>query len=392
MLFLLLWSQDYSQRGFVETGAVVYPRKAANDSANLVSEARIRYEGFYKFKGNFQIAGGVDFRSDTHRQAERQWRFDWKDRGRQRPLASLRRLSVQYHKGGLTLEAGKQFVRWGRTDIINPTDRFAPRDYMTVVDNEFLAIEAARATYTRGNETFDVLWSPLMTPSRTPLQTQRWFVPPPGTPSDLVFERQFPKGSETGIRWSHTGFVEFSAAYFSGFSHEPTYGLVPGKFVLRRTHAEQRMVGGDASVPLPWVSLKGEVAYTTSPDHTTDDTVLYVLQVERQSGEWFFVGGYGGEVVTTKGFQLASFSPNRGMTRTLLGRAGYTIDVNRSIAFEGAVRQNGEGVWLKSEYSQAFGQHWRLTAGVSLIRGKPTDFLGQYHRNSHGTVAARYSF
>jgi hypothetical protein len=116
------------------------------------------------------------------------------------------------------------------------------------------------------------------------------------------------------------------------------------------------------------------------------------VQLERQAGEWFFVGGYGGEVITEKGTQSADFNPVRGLTRTILARAGYTIDVNRSIAFETAIRENFDGFWSKAEYSQAFGQHWRVTTGVTIIRGKPTDFLGQYRLNSHAVVTVRYSF
>jgi hypothetical protein len=80
------------------------------------------------------------------------------------------------------------------------------------------------------------------------------------------------------------------------------------------------------------------------------------------------------------------------MTRTILARAGYTIDPNKSVAFEAAVRENLDGFWSRTEYSQAFGQHWRMTAGFSLIRGKPSDFLGQYRRNSHATAAVKYSY
>ncbi len=286
--------QQYSQRGFVETGATIYPQEAPGDSSKVVVDSRIRYEGFYRFDSNLQLAGGMDFRTDTHHQTERQWRFDWEDRGSLRPLASLRRLSAQYHKGGLTVEAGKQFVRWGRADILNPTDRFAPRDYLTVVDNEFLGIEAVRGTYEHGANTLDLVWSPWFTPSRAPLINQRWTIVPPGTPS-FTLERDFPKGSQTGFRWSHVGFVEYSAAYFSGFGHDPTYGLVPGQFAIRRIQAEQRMIGGDAALPLRWISVKGEVAYTRSLDNLDDNGVLYVLQVERQAGEWFFVGGYAGD-------------------------------------------------------------------------------------------------
>jgi hypothetical protein len=391
LAILLLLSQDFTQRGFVQSQTTVYPETAVNDSGRAIGEFQARYESFYKPWSNFQLAAALDVQTDTHHQTERDFRLDWKDRSRQRPLLSLRRLSAQYHRRNLTVEAGKQFVRWGRTDIVNPTDRFAPRDFLTVVDNEFLAIDAVRATYENGDDSVDVIWSPRLTPSRTPLLSQRWFIPPP-VAAPFVIDRVIPEGSQSGIRWSHTGFVEFAAAFYSGFNHLPSYELQPNTLAVRETYAKQRMFGGDIGVPLQLLAVKGEVAWFQSPDHRNDDYLLYVLQLERQAGEWFFVGGYGGQHVTKKGTQTRDFDPDRGMTRTILSRAGYTIDVNRSIAFESAVRENFDGFWSKIEYSQAFGQHWRLTTAFTAIRGKPSDFLGQYRRNSHGTVIARYSF
>ena len=76
----------------------------------------------------------------------------------------------------------------------------------------------------------------------------------------------------------------------------------------------------------------------------------------------------------------------------MLGRASYTIDPKRSVTLEGALRQNGDGGYVKAEYSQAYGQHWRATVAGTLIRGEPTDFFGRYRRNSHVTVSLRYSF
>ena len=103
------------------------------------------------------------------------------------------------------------------------------------------------------------------------------------------------------------------------------------------------------------------------------------------------VGGYAGEAVTSRR-ALSTFAPDRGTTRSLVGRASYTIDPNRSVAFEGAVRQSGRGAYGKAEYSQARGQHWRATVTGTLIRGEPDDFLGQYRRNSHLVLSLRYSF
>jgi hypothetical protein len=103
------------------------------------------------------------------------------------------------------------------------------------------------------------------------------------------------------------------------------------------------------------------------------------------------VAGYAGEV-TTQHRGTLGFSPVRGFARAVVAHAGYTIDVDRSLAFEAVVRQNGQGLYAKEEYSQAFGQHWSATTGFALVRGVPADFLGQYRRNSHAIQTVRYSF
>jgi len=119
--------------------------------------------------------------------------------------------------------------------------------------------------------------------------------------------------------------------------------------------------------------------------------VLYVIQGERQSGEWMFVVGYAGEAVTARRAPFA-FTPDRGMARSLVARAAYTIDPRRSVAVESVVRQSGDGVYVKGEFSQAHGDRWRITMRGVFIDGAGDDFLGQYRRNSHGSLTVRYSF
>jgi len=385
-------AQEYTQRGFLESRGIVYPLKAVNDPAQFVGDTLFRYESLYKPASNFQINAAVDLRTDTHHEVERTAHLSWWDREQRRPLAEVRRLSAAYHNKGLSLEAGKQFIRWGKTDILNPTDRFAPRDYLTVVDNDFLGITAGRLLYERGSETIDVVWSPRLTPSRIPLPDQRWTVPPPqaiGLP--ITGTRQFPGGPQSGIRWSHEGFVELSGSFYEGFNHLPSLQPDPIHLAVRAFYPKLRMIGGDAAIPFRWLTLKSENAYFTSPDPRVDKYAEYVLQLERQSGEWSFIGGYAGEVITEHG-SLPTFAPDRGLTKTLLGSAHYTIDTNRSVAFEASVRQNLKGAWARTEYSQAFGQHWQATLNLDLIRGEATDFLGQYRRNSNASLLLRYSF
>jgi len=387
-------AQNFTERGFLETDFIGYPQTAPNDSGQAVGEALFRYEAFYKLNADWQLAGGIDARTDTHEQVDRAWELSWSDRERRRPSLEVRQLNATYSKSKLTVVLGKQFIRWGKADILNPTDRFAPRDYLTVVDNDFLGITAARVTYGGQSNTLDVVWAPLFTPSRVPLLDQRWSNVPAGI---ALYELppSFPGGSQFGARWNHIGRVaEYSLSFYDGHNHLPLFSfalLQPSAVDIARYFPQMRMYGGDAAVPLKGVTVKGEAAYFTSTTKTEDEYALYVLQLERQAGEWFFIGGYAGQVVTMHR-SIFDFAPDRGLTSAFLGRAGYTIDTNRSVALEVAARQNGQGLWTKLEYSQAFGDHWRATAAFTLIRGDESDFLGQYRRNSHAMLALRYSF
>ena len=103
--------------------------------------------------------------------------------------------------------------------------------------------------------------------------------------------------------------------------------------------------------------------------------MLYVVQLERQTGEWVIVAGYAGEAITARSSTL-SFAPDRGMTRSIVARASYTIDPVRTLAFETAVHQNAAGVYGKVEYSQARGEHWRATLTATGIGGDRDDFWG----------------
>jgi hypothetical protein len=255
----------------------------------------------------------------------------------------------------------------------------------------------------------------VFTPSRIPLLNQRW-APAPADARLVAFNdggAVIPDGSQAGVRYSRIAErLEYSVSVFNGFNHLPNLEVVTtvnpehaehaapsisaepanSAFVaVRRTYPRMRSFGGDLAMPTRWFTIQGEASYSTSDTPRTDDYVLYVIQLERQTGEWQLVGGYAGQAVT-KRRAASTFAPDRGLTRAIVARAAYTIDSNRSIAFEGAARQNGRGVYSKVEYSQARGPHWRATIAGVVIGGHSDDFLGQYNRNSHVAAGVRYSF
>ena len=391
-------AQGVSYNGFLEGRTYLFPQEAPNDPERVVGDGLFRNELTLRPASWFHIAAGLDLRLNSHDQVEDEWRLDFEDRGVQRPRAAVRRLAATMSARGFTLDVGKQFIRWGRADIIYPTDRFAPRDYLNVIDTDLLPVIAARASLQVGSATFEAIWSPQLTPSRLPLLEQRWAVIPPEAAGLTLVDGGSSNvdGAQVGGRWRHTGSrLETALSYFQGENHHPDIegrlDLPAAELQIVRLHPSIRMFGGDIAIPGRWLTLKGEAAVVNSQDETTDDYVLYVIEIERQVGEWLLDVGYAGEHVREARVTRV-FAPDRSMARSIIGRAAYTLDPRRLVIFEGAVRQDGDGFYGKLEYSQALNQYVRLTLTGVGLGGEPEDFLGQYRRNSHGSVTLRFSF
>jgi hypothetical protein len=388
-------AQDFSQRGTLEYRGWLFPQVAENDSGHAIGETLFRYEFSRTLVGPLKLFGTTETRMDTHRQVERRFYVNFGDRRRQRPPFSIRQASVLYNRGRFTAEAGKQLIRWGKADVLNPTDRFAPRDFLSVVDSEVLGVLAGRAVWEGPSDSLEVVVQPRFTPSRLPLVNQRWTVLPDelrDVPLELT--SRYPGGSQFGIRWNHLGSgYEASLSYYDGHHYLPLFegSLTASGVRVQQFFPRLRTAGADAAVPLRWLTLKSEAAWFTSATPQADEYVLYVLQAERQFGEASVVAGYAGEAVTKRRNPFG-FAPDRGLARSFLGRAGYTLDPRRSVAAEWAVRQNGNGVWTRFEYSHELRKGWRVIASFTLIRGAPEDFLGQYRRNSNLNLLFRYSF
>ena len=396
VLLALMLAQNFEQRGFLENQTLIYPQTAPNDSGAIVNQTLLRWAVSDQIAPWLKVSASFDARTDTHEQTGRVWSLDVDDRSNKRPAFSLRRASATLHKGKFTVELGRQFIRWGKADLLNPTDRFAPKDYLrSVVSSDFLGVTAARATYESGANTVDVVWQPIFTPSRTPLLDQRWTALPGEAQGIPIIDNgaRYPGGWQYGARFNHVGSgYEASVCFFDGYNNLPYFtatGSASG-IDVQRYSPKLLLYGADLAVPLSWFTVKTEGAYFTSTTEGADEYALYVIQLERQVKEWSFVGGYAGEIVTRSTGNPLEFAPDRGFARSFLGHAGWTIDANRSLALEASVRRRGSVA--KAEYSQAFGQHWRAIAGLTWIRGAETDFLGQYRRNSYASLTIRYSF
>jgi hypothetical protein len=109
-------------------------------------------------------------------------------------------------RGPLTLDVGKQFVRWGRSRHHLPDGplraaRLPERHRYGPASGDRRACRAARRS-----ETFEAVWVPQLTPSRLPLAGPA-LGPVPPDPSHPAWTtgRTCPRAGSTASRWKHTG-------------------------------------------------------------------------------------------------------------------------------------------------------------------------------------------
>lgn len=384
-----------SYRGLVEANVTGYPQPAPNDSVQGVADVLARFEPSIGMTHGVSLAASFDARMDTHDEVSRRWNVDYWDRSLTRPALSVRRLVLTATHGPMTLELGKQFVRWGQVDIISPTDRFTARDYLLPLAAETLATTAGRFTVTGRGHTLELVAAARLVPSRMPLLSHRWI----GTPAAGLALADggaiYPGGGQYGVRYNRvTSRLESSVSFFQGYNPLPRLAVAPagpGTVSVTRHYPAVRAYGVDAVVPLPGVALKAEAAWIESRHRDTDDYGLYVVQAERQQHDWLLVGGYVGEFVTADRGAI-TYAPDRGLARSFVARASFTIDTKRSLTLESVARQDGDGWYAKAEYSRSAGNHWRMTLRATVLRGEPSDYLGQYARNSYGATQVRFSY
>jgi hypothetical protein len=388
-----------SYRGSLRWQSFVFPNEGANDSGRLVGLMRLRWEGGVRLTENWSVSYGVDAGFDSHRQIRRDARLFWFDRSLQRPAVDLRLFSLKYAVGDWTVEAGKQLVRWGQTELWSPTDRFTPRDFMLPLEPEHLAVTALRTAWRRGSRRVELVYAPRFTPGRLPLPLQRWMPPLPSGLETLAFSDTgsiHPGGGQVGARYQHSlRQTDFSLSWFEGFNHTPTPTLSYNPYLetltLLRTFPQMKMVGGDVARVMPWATLRAEGGWFRSNTGRTDDYMQYVAEAERVHGNFLLVAGYTGETITATRASNR-LAPDRSLTNLFAGRVQYAVNDRSEVRFEFLTRRKRDAYGFTSRYRRRIGEAWSCSIGGAWLRASGEIGLRQYRLNSHISLIVERSF
>lgn len=156
---------------------------------------------------------------------------------------------------------GQQFLFWGRTDWVNPTDNINPWDYQNIspeIEDYRIPIMAAKGDLYLGPVTLQIVGIPFFEPDRIPLPVDSVV-----TPATTLENVQY------GLRLSsYFGRLDYSVSYYHGHGKQPAilHQFGPGEPVLYGKYLSRDILGFDFVTTFGAWALKGEAAYVITED------------------------------------------------------------------------------------------------------------------------------
>ncbi len=192
---------------------------------------------------------------------------------------------ITFHWENADLRLGRQFIFWGKTDWINPTDNITPWDYTNItaeVEDYRIAVDAAKLDLYYGDSSLELVLVPFFKPNNLGMSI-------PGATEEKP--EQKPENWQEGMRFS-SGFYgfNFSLSYWRGFDLYPS--VVPDMETggLKITHTRQQVFGADFDYAFGSLVIKGEGAYFLTEDREGTNPLVknpylyYVLALEWAGG------------------------------------------------------------------------------------------------------------
>ena len=353
-------------------------------AAGLSAEPRLRYsaEAFLAY-------------ADLRGLAEYPWRSrqDW-----------VRELYGDFSGDWFGLRVGKQILKWGRADEINPTDNLAVFDY-TLVTTDRDAMRtggyALKADAYWRELTLEIVAVPLFKPSRIPTgpsldvrdHAPGWAVTHSGGAVKLEF---------------HGTPMDASASYFYGYLPRPHVTLGAG---LDLTYYRAWVIGGDFGKAVGAWGLRGEGAWTI-PDADLEGYrpfFTYVIGVDRTLFQDFYANTQFIQNIVP-GYREPAYPPIPGLkeaktSERALNNQGHRITHAASLrisyqqpdnrwkaSITGILNITDGDYLLRPKLEYGFSDHWKARSGYEYNHGKDATFFGQSRKNNAGFAELEFLF
>ncbi|MBZ0179167.1 MAG: hypothetical protein K8F36_07745 [Melioribacteraceae bacterium] len=198
------------------------------------------------------------------------------------------------------IRIGKQQIIWGKADGVFITDIVSPKDMREFLLPDFneirVGVTALKFDYYLGNNTFELVWIPVFTPTQMPDQNSIWSLQPDyPLPYSVDYSNTEVKdklsNSEIFAKYSLlSSAIDFELMAAYSWDDDPTFhsqkilnqttGVVDS-VVLKPEHHRLTTLGGSFSTTLGPLVLRGEGAYYTGKNFQSMNPTLSEGVVEK---------------------------------------------------------------------------------------------------------------
>ena len=335
-------------------------------------------------------------------------------------------LYASYVKPGFDIQAGKQVIRWGTADTVNPTSYFNPYDltenFLKDNDELFRGVYALAGKILFNDYSFQAVITPGHTPALLPSSNSPWqLVFPNVTLGAITLPNKGVQTTETldtslnntgcGLRFTGNGHgMDFSLSCYRGPDRDV---ILKPELVMDMTNPANAhivmvpqydiisSVGGDIAFTVSNITFQAEATWTKDKPAPTDYTRTSGTSFMEKNG--FLFWDVGGTWISDNNFTViveyidGSYTkdPNRYMTPLFSKLVSTTItkkilDDHLTIGLKGLYGTARKDSLLMPSLEWDFqnGFHIKLAGGIFF--GPPDTLFGSYNERDIISLMVRY--
>lgn len=315
------------------------------------------------------------------------------------------------------LRLGRQFIFWGKTDWINPTDNINPWDYRNItaeIEDYRLPVLAAKADLYLGDADLQLVWLPKFEPNRIPMAIPDSIAGFPVQHLPEALPENNPAHSEAGLRLAASAFhVDYAFSYYYGYEKNPTVRIemipMQGQFVHSVTYNRQHVFGFDFVTTFDKLAFKGEGAWFLTADRDGKDIfaenphIQYVLGADYNVNDQLSLNAqfiqnirlkYDREYETQT--RLARHMPLTDVpeqyVQSISGRMQYRWNDFLTMQFISVLNLKDSDYFVLPILSYAYADGINLYLGATLFGGPENSTFGRSKNSSRAFAELKFSF
>ncbi len=298
---------------------------------------------------------------------------------------------IRFHFSSVDLKLGKQFVFWGRTDWVNPTDNITPWDYTNMtaeIEDYRISVTAAKMDWYFGTSSLEFVFVPFFRPNKTGMEI---------TGAKTILPEQKPENWQEGVRFSSSvGGLNFSTSYLRGFELFPS--VIPELNALNIEYKPQQVFGADFDYAIGRFVFKGEGAYYLTQDREGYNPFVRNPHLEYVLGaDWNISNNLtlNLQFIENRVFKWREGFMNpmeRRKRDSASGMISYKKEGYYNLRFIGVYNFGDGDYFLLPVFTYEISDGVNMYIGASIFEGPEPSIFGRSKKLSKAFIEIKYSF